>query len=182
MAQSKSMLEIREAREQEYLPLGDLTVKVYANLLNMPGPEVMPDYFELLRDVAGRAATPSVKIFVALDDNQTLLGGVTYIGDMKYYGSGGTAGEVKNAAGFRLLAVNPDVRGGGVGRALTEHCINRAKQDGVDKVIIHTTQSMQVAWSMYEKIGFIRFPEIDFDQNGLAVYGFYLPVNTKVAK
>ena len=35
---------------------------------------------------------------------------------------------------------------------------------------------MQTAWSMYEGLGFVRFPEIDFQQGKLDVFGFQLPL------
>jgi hypothetical protein len=33
---------------------------------------------------------------------------------------------------------------------------------------------MQTAWAMYERLGFVRFPEIDFRQGNLEVFGFQL--------
>jgi hypothetical protein len=33
---------------------------------------------------------------------------------------------------------------------------------------------MQTAWAMYESLGFVRFPEIDFLQGSLEVFGFQL--------
>ena len=40
--------------------------------------------------------------------------------------------------------------------------------------MLHTTRMMQTAWAMYERLGFVRFPEIDFRQGNLDVYGFQL--------
>ena len=93
---------------------------------------------------------------------------------MKQYGSGGTATQEKNAAGFRLLAVKDNVRGQGVGKLLTESCINKARENGVSQVIIHTTMAMQTAWRMYERSGFKRSPDLDFTQGELSVFGFRL--------
>ena len=90
-------VEIREVRKEEYEALGELTVGVYSQLPNMPGPDAMPDYYAMLRDVKGRLAESSVKIFVAVDSDSKILGGVTFVGDMKDYGSEGTATQVKNA-------------------------------------------------------------------------------------
>ena len=167
---------IREAKPSEYLNLGDLTVDVYAKLPDMPGPDKMPAYYELLKDVKGRAESPTVKIYVAVDQDQKILGGVTFIGDMQYYASGGSATSVKNSSGFRLLAVGPRARGLGVGKALTQYCVERARELGGQQVVMHTTKSMQVAWGMYERMGFQRMPEIDFKQGELQVFGFSLPL------
>ena len=33
---------------------------------------------------------------------------------------------------------------------------------------------MQTAWAMYERLGFVRFPEIDFQVEDIDVFGFRL--------
>ena len=44
---------------------------------------------------------------------------------------------------------------------------------------MNTTKAMQLAWVMYEIIGFIRrFPSLDFEQQGFPVYGFRLELVT----
>lgn len=63
---------------------------------------------------------------------------------------------------FRLLAVNPAARGHGVGRLLTEACINRARSEGATAVALHTTEPMAVARAMYERMGFERNERYDF--------------------
>lgn len=63
---------------------------------------------------------------------------------------------------FRLLAVDPSARGSGVGRLLTEACIERARTQGATAVGLHTTAPMAVARSMYGRMGFERAPRYDF--------------------
>jgi GNAT superfamily N-acetyltransferase len=165
-------ISISECPTSDYCELGELTVAVYSGLANMPSRDVMPEYYQLLRDTQSRAESPTTKIFAAYDESNQLLGGVTFIGDMAFYGSGGSATTIKNSAGFRLLAVAPEAQGLGVGKALSVYCIGQARELNVEQIIIHSTHAMQVAWKMYEKLGFEPFPEIDFDQSGLAVFGF----------
>ena len=98
---------------------------------------------------------------------------------MQHYGSGGTADSVPDAAGIRLLAVSLSARGTGIGKALTQYCIDQARQLGKSKVCLHTTKAMQTAWDMYKHIGFERFPEIDFKQGTLDVFGFSLNLKLK---
>jgi len=81
---------------------------------------------------------------------------------------------VTNAVGIRLLAVDNAFRSRGVGKALTQFCIERARELGKARTVLHTTRAMQTAWTMYERLGFVRFPEIDFRQGNLDVYGFQL--------
>ena len=70
-----------------------------------------------------------------------------------------------------------ELRGNGIGKLLTNYCIDLAKRENQSQLIIHSTQAMQIAWSMYEKLGFKRYKSIDFMQANLQVYGFRLLLN-----
>ena len=118
--------QIRRAYSSEYALLGRMTADVYAKLDGMPDRVEQPGYYAKLLDVAQRARVPTCEILVAMSPDNALLGGVTFVGDMKYYGSGGTAGTLKASSGLRFLAVKPEARRHGVGRALTHECIQRA--------------------------------------------------------
>lgn len=72
------------------------------------------------------------------------------------------ATETRNWPEVRLLAVAPEARGKGIGAALMRECINRARRSGAAFLALHTTDMMQVAMRMYEKMGFVRAPELDF--------------------
>jgi hypothetical protein len=50
----------------------------------------------------------------------------------------------------------------GIGRALTQVCIERSVAKCVPAIGLHTTKEMAVAQSMYERMGFERAPEYDF--------------------
>jgi GNAT superfamily N-acetyltransferase len=63
---------------------------------------------------------------------------------------------------MRLLAVAPAARGGGVGTALVDECIRRARRNGSAVLTLHTSDAMQTAMKLYERIGFVRAPELDF--------------------
>lgn len=55
---------------------------------------------------------------------------------------------------IRSLIVDPDSRGAGVGRALTQECINRAVRDKSSVIALHTSPIMTVALPMYLRMGF----------------------------
>lgn len=169
-----SQISIRNAHPSEFSVVGDIMVKVYAELKGFPTPQQQPAYYQMLANIGNLTNTPGTELLVAVDTDQRLLGGVVYFDDMKNYGSGGSATKEKHAAGFRLLAVDPQARGQGIGKMLSKACISKAKQQKQTQLIIHTTDAMQVAWSMYEKLGFTRAPGLDFNQQGLPVYGFRL--------
>lgn len=168
------MHQIREAHPNEYSQLGELMVSVYSQLEGFPGPDKNPDYYRVLKHVGDFTKYPKVKLIVAVSETGTVDGGLVYFGDMNYYGAGGDATTSQHAAAFRLLAVNPETQGKGLGKLLINACIQQAKDEGFEYLVIHSTKSMMVAWKMYERIGFNRFPDIDFEKNGVSVYGFRL--------
>lgn len=55
---------------------------------------------------------------------------------------------------IRMLVVAPKARGQGIGKALTQECIERAKRDGAKTIALHTSEVMQTALAMYLKMGF----------------------------
>jgi GNAT superfamily N-acetyltransferase len=166
------MCIIRNAQPSEFVELGQLMVEAYALLDGFPKPHEQPRYYSMLANIGEFASKPGSELLVAISANGQLMGGVVYFSDMQYYGSGGIAIQEKNSAGFRLLAVSTMGRGKGIGRQLASACINKAKTQGVEQIIIHSTQSMQTAWKMYERMGFARSLDLDFMQGELAVYGF----------
>jgi GNAT superfamily N-acetyltransferase len=62
----------------------------------------------------------------------------------------------------RLLAVAPAARGRGIGGALMQECVRRARRSGAGALTLHTTDLMQAAMRVYERLGFVRAPELDF--------------------
>jgi hypothetical protein len=52
-----------------------------------------------------------------------------------------------------------------------------AKNKRLSEVIIHSTKAMQIAWRMYESLGFKRSEDLDFMQGELPVFGFRLLLN-----
>lgn len=170
-------LLIREIRKDEFDVLGRLMVEVYSTLDGFPTPDEQPAYYRMLANIGRFTERKDAGVLVALSGADEIVGGVVYFGDMAEYGSGGTATAVRNASGIRLLGVSPEARGLGVGKALTMACIERAREREHAAVILHTTQAMQIAWGLYERLGFRRAEELDFMQGELPVFGFRLQLN-----
>jgi GNAT superfamily N-acetyltransferase len=77
----------------------------------------------------------------------------------------------------RLLAVAPAARGQGIGQALMQECMRRARQSGATTLGLHTMDVMQSAMRLYTHMGFQRAPERDFHPAaGVVVKGFALPL------
>lgn len=68
-------------------------------------------------------------------------------------------------AGIRATAVDPAARGHGIGGALVEAAIQRARADGASAVALHTAGCMRDAMRLYERHGFRRMPEHDYVAN-----------------
>ena len=165
---------VRNATPGEFKEIGQLMVRVYSQLAGFPKEDEQPAYYKMLANIGELTKKPGTELLVAVSGDGQIAGGVVYFSDMQYYGSGGTAGQVKNASGFRLLAVDPAFRGRGIGQRLTAACIGKATRAGHGTLIIHSTKFMEVAWKMYEQLGFERFEKIDFMQGQLPVFGFQL--------
>ncbi len=73
---------------------------------------------------------------------------------------------------MRMLVVTPDFRGHGIGRTLAEECLCRAKRDQASVFALHTSELMQIALPMYQRMGF-KWVASTFPIHGVA-YGVYL--------
>jgi ribosomal protein S18 acetylase RimI-like enzyme len=165
---------VREAATEEFRDIGALMVHVYGQLAGFFSEEDNPAYYNKLANVGELTAHPMTKLLVAVGPSGQLAGAVVYIGDMKQYGSQGAATHEVDAAGFRLLAVDPVIRGKGIGKLLTNACIQLARDQQRKQVVIHSTNAMKIAWKMYEKIGFERAKELDFSKDDFPIFGFRL--------
>jgi len=75
----------------------------------------------------------------------------------------------------RLLAVAPSARGQGIGALLMDECVRRARESGAKALTLHTTDMMQAAMRLYERMGFRRVPGLDFEPApGVVVKGYRL--------
>ena len=145
-------MRIRPVQPDEVDRLADLTVAAYVDLTEG---DLSDDYLAELADVAGRVA--GAEVLVAVDDDGALLGGVTYLDGPTPLSPILRPGE----AGIRTLAVAVGAQRRGVGTALVGACIDRAVEDGADRVCLQTTDTMAAAVRVYRRLGFRRAPERD---------------------
>ena len=171
-----SDITIREALTSEHTAVGELMIKVYSQLEGFPSKEEMPEYYDMLANVTALTENGRSKIVVALSAAGELWGAVVYFSNMQDYSSGGPDFKIDNASGIRLLAVDPASRGMGVGKSLTNACIEIALDNKHTQIVLHSTKIMKVAWAMYEKMGFERSTDLDFTIQGLPIFGFRLAI------
>lgn len=153
-------MEIREVRDDEAEAAGELVVAAYRALGDTP-PVADGGYADELRDVARRSKEAVVMVAVdeAASADRAVVGCVTYVPDE----TSPLAEDLQpGEAGLRMLAVSPSAQGRGVGRALVEACVDRARRDGKDRLFLHSGEWMQAAHRLYTSVGFRRVPERDW--------------------
>ncbi len=146
---------IRLARDDELEAAGRLVADAYRT---QPGMDEAGGYLDQVRDARGRAG--DADILVAVDDDGTLLGCVSYVRD---HASPLAELELPDEAGFRMLGVAVGARGRGVGASLVDACAARARTAGRRGLAITTEPSWTTAQRLYERLGFQRAPARDFE-------------------
>ena len=157
---------VRLARPADYAFVGALAFEAYAidGLLDDDS-----DYAADLRD-AGRRAEDA-DLFVAIDERGDVVGTVTFCLPGSPYSELSKDGQAE----FRMLAVAPQARGRGVGALLVRACLERAGVLGCRSVVISSRPQMEAARRLYERMGFARTPELDWNP----MPGFALLAYTK---
>ena len=144
---------IRLIHADECDELARITVAAYRQL---NGGEPLGPYEAELLDVERRRLDSEV--YVALDDDAVLVGGVTYVpGPERAMAEFSDPG----GCGIRMLAIDPAHQGKGAGRTLVETCVARARQQRRERIILHSAPTMLVAQAMYLRMGFRAAPELD---------------------
>jgi GNAT superfamily N-acetyltransferase len=145
---------VREARDEELDAAGAVVFDAYLSV----GGDADRPYLRFVRDARGRAGV--CPILVAVDDAGTVLGSATYVPDHE-----NPFAEVQRPgeAGFRMLGVAPSARGRGIGEALVRGMIDRASAARRTALAISTGDDWMPARRLYERLGFERDPERDFD-------------------
>ena len=119
------------------------------------------------------AAAPGTQI-VALDDDRVVGAVLLYPAGAAIENPGGTSATLRWPE-VRLLAVAPSARGRGVGAALMNECIHRARTASATALTLHTTDLMQSAMRLYERLGFERAHDLDLEPApGIIAKGYRL--------
>jgi GNAT superfamily N-acetyltransferase len=148
---------IRDARDDERDALRAVVLSAYAEYAAlMPEPLWMGYRTQLLATLDSKQ--PAERIVAEREG--VILGSVLLFPPAaNAYGS---VALTPDCPEVRMLAVRPEARGHGIGVALMEECASRARQAGAVALGLHTTDMMQAAVRMYERLGYVRTPEKDF--------------------
>ena len=158
---------IRPAREDELDTIASVIVDAYAEYAVHMSPDAWSSFANEIANVRGRMS--DAELMVAEEDGR-IIGSVTVFS--------GWRGAQQGTAGVRLLAVPPEHRGSGLGRALLEACVKRAREAGKQRLVMTTTQEMAVLREFTERMGFRREPALDhMPAPGVRYEGFALDLN-----
>lgn len=144
-------IRVRPVRPDEYREVGELTLAAYDAVGRIEG-----DYREEMLDTGLRVAD-GAEVLVAEDPDGRIVGTVTFVDRDNPHFESRETGD----CGFRMMAVDPDAWGRGVGRALLRACIERAQRLGRRRVAIYSMEWMPRAHALYRAHGFERRPDRD---------------------
>ena len=152
-----SKLTIRNADPLEYDNVSALILKAYREYEHQMPSDAWTRYSSSMQDV--RSRTIESELIVAIEGNVIVGSATFYPTYMKRVESGWP----QEWTAVRLVAVRPDKRERGVGKALIEECIARSRKQDAVAIALHTTPLMTRAQQMYEALGFQRIPKYDFE-------------------
>ncbi len=163
-------LRVRKAEDGDREAVLQVTLAAYQEYA-----AVMPPlHWRLYREniIATLADTGEAQQLVATLDRQV-------VGTVLLYWQGmapGEAGSGRPALRWpevRLLAVDPQWRGRGIGETLMMACIELARLAGAQALTLHTNDMMVAAVRLYLRMGFERAPELDFSPvEGVVIKGY----------
>lgn len=144
---------IRDAHQDEFSEIGEIRVGAY-----LADGFLSPDsgYSSRLRELGTDGLGP---VLVAVDEATRALTGTVML---QVWPQGGEVVKAPGEGEIRALAVRPDARGTGAGRALLAAVIERARKAGVQHLLLLTQPEMKAAHHLYEEAGFDRLPERDW--------------------
>jgi ribosomal protein S18 acetylase RimI-like enzyme len=148
---SRTTVSIGPATPADFPRIAELTVGVYSD-----EGYGSPEYASQLADVAGRAERST--LLVARTGEGRVVGSTALV----LSGDFGEVTQSEDESAFRMLVVDPAARGLGVGAALVEHCLARARAAGKRRMVLSTEPGMTTAHRLYERLGFTRLPERDW--------------------
>lgn len=157
-------LVIREAGDDELDIVASLVVDAYSEFAARMAPDAWSSFAQDIANVRGRSIDAQVLV---AERGDRIVGTVTRYPDWR--------GAQQDASAVRVLAVPPSERGTGVGRALMEHCIDLARSEGKQRLVVAVAQEMDEAKDLYDRLGFERAPDLDHEPApGVRSTGFAL--------
>jgi len=157
---------IRDARPGEYTVIGKLRVAAYQAL------GLLPEGSGYAGTLRGLGFGGGCAVLVAADE---AVNGILGTIMLEPFDTASELARDETEADVRAFAVDPRTQGLGVGRKLLLALIERAEERGVRRLRLCTQPAMRAAQHLYEKTGFSRTPDLDFEPvPGLTLWAYEL--------
>lgn len=121
-----------------------------------------PDYCYHM--TAEEMAAPDTTVFVARDDGEAVA-----CGALRRHPD--DIGEIKR------MYTRPSHRGQKIGAAILDAILDRARGEGLSRIVVETGDNYHAAWRVYEQAGFTRCgPVLDYPDSEYVVF-YELPLD-----
>ncbi|HZM78451.1 MAG TPA: GNAT family N-acetyltransferase [Candidatus Limnocylindrales bacterium] len=144
--------DIRVATPDDFAAIGELTVAAYRGDGQTRSGHA---YEPVLLDAAGRFSAGTLLVCAS---EEGVLGAVLFVEAGSEFSELSREGEAE----FRMLAVAPWAQRRGVGEALANACLRRAREKGCHSVVISVRDFATDAQRLYKRMGFVREPSLDW--------------------
>ncbi|HYC82321.1 MAG TPA: GNAT family N-acetyltransferase [Solirubrobacterales bacterium] len=144
-------MRIREATAADSARAAELWTEAYTDQNPEEGRTEPYDEGELA------AAAAAATVLVAESEPGEVVGIIALVPAAAPRGVVARRGEAE----LSRLAIAAQARGRGVGRALAEHVVGLAREEGAEKMALWSRPYQLEAHSLYESLGFRRTPERD---------------------
>jgi GNAT superfamily N-acetyltransferase len=170
MSEVTSFFRLRDMQPGEQDRVRELTLVAYSQYATVMTPSAWRGLYQALLNALEMKVEAEVIVAEQRDSGKLLGSVMLFPPSVESYGINAASSAIPE---LRLLAVLPEARGRGVGQALVEVCVERARRWGASALGLHTSDSMAAAIKLYEQRGFVRVPQRDFQPPGAELVKAY---------
>jgi ribosomal protein S18 acetylase RimI-like enzyme len=155
-ARQDTVLLVRDAGPADYPAIREVVIAAYRQYANLIARDVFSPYLADLLDLERHARHGRLLVVEA---DGRIRASAAFYPDASVQGFGLPPGW----ASGRALAVHPAARGNGAARTLLATFERLAREAGAPVFAFHTASFMTGAIALYERLGYCRTPEFDFN-------------------
>jgi GNAT superfamily N-acetyltransferase len=172
-AKRMSDLQIRDAHDTDRDAIRDVTLAAFHEYEAILPPAHWGDY---RRDILDALVNVWPAQQIVAEQDGAIVGSVLlYPAGSVFYAPDGISSVRIEQPEVRLLAVAPAARGEGIGTALMQECVRRARLSKASTLTLRTSDMMRAAVRMYDHMGFERAPGLDYRPvPGVTIKGYRL--------
>ncbi|WP_400079081.1 GNAT family N-acetyltransferase [Winogradskyella sp. R77965] len=151
------VLNYRKANLSDFNKLKSLGIESYSEFSSVLTPKNWKKMNSFLKSDANLLQLIEQSTVFVCEKESDIIG-------MIYLVPSGNPTEIfhKNWSYIRFLGVNTNFRGHGIGKKLTDLSLKYAKETNEKHIALHTSEFMDSARTIYQKIGFRKTKEIQY--------------------